>query len=81
MPENRKAWSSTADFDPTPEEIAATCAEIRADWSPTEWRIRGGGTVHPMGIKEISGRVISQPCHLVTWTVPVCRVHGNGGGR
>jgi hypothetical protein len=36
-----------AKYMPTPEQIAAMCAEIRAGWSDIEWHRRQGLKVHP----------------------------------
>lgn len=65
-------------YIPTPEEIAAACAEIQREWSPAELRLRSGFSVHALGIRT-PGHTLKSQKHLVRWTVPQVRGPREGG--
>lgn len=43
--------------DPTPEEIAARCAEIRERWSEWDYRVRSGQRAEPAEPQRVTWRL------------------------
>lgn len=62
---------AAAPYDPTPDEIAAACAEIQKEWSAYErWR----RTVHKQAPTTVSLARLRMPAG---WIEPVAGVGGN----
>ena len=77
-PPNRNRCNSNRGWNPSPEEIAAACAEIQAGWSRREHRMRAGQFyTHD---RSVSGsRKLSKTLYqVIRWQAPVVSVRGMG---
>lgn len=55
-------WTVKVPYDPTPEEIRAACAAIRATWSENERRKRSAWSVdqQQVELKEVEIRELAE---------------------
>lgn len=66
--------------DPTPEEIAAMCEEIRKGWSKAEHRIRAGLAPADQEGRTKMRKDMDRRGYPSGWTPPICRDFTVGKG-